>query len=74
MLLNADGASACGSLSDLHQWFVLLHFRGSLILVLYVVNPAKCYLNATDSCRFEFLSSLDFSVLCNHCYQWSFYW
>ena len=62
----ADNVSACGSLSDLYQWFELLlsesHFS-------YVVNPANYCLVVHDSYKCdaeELFSSLGVSVVCNH--------
>ena len=69
----ADDASACGSLSDLHQWFELLLSKGSDFG--YVVNPAKCCLVIHDSYKSnaeQLFSSLGISVVCNHRYLGGF--
>jgi len=67
----ADDASACGSLSGLHQWFELLS-HGPYFG--YFVNPAKCCLVVHDSYKFdaEQFSSLGVSVVCNHRYLGGF--
>ena len=67
----ADDASACGSLSDLRQWFELLSKGPDFG---YVVNPAKCCLVVHDSyrCDAEKFSSLNVSVVCNHRYLGGF--
>ena len=65
----ADDASACGSLSDFHQWFELLLSKGPDFG--YVVNPAKCCLVIHDSYKSnaeQLFSSLGISVVCNHRY------
>ena len=64
----ADDASACGSLSDLHQWFELLSKGPDFG---YVVNPAKCCLVIHDSYKSnakQLFSSLGISAVCNHHY------
>ena len=69
----ADDASACGSLSDLRQWFELLLSKGPDFG--YVVNPAKCRLVVHDSYRCDaekIFSSLNVSVVCNHRYLGGF--
>ena len=70
---NADDASACGSLSDLHHLFELLLSKGPDFG--YVVNPVKRCLVVHDSDRCdaeELFSSLNVSVVCNHCYLGGF--
>jgi len=47
----ADDVSACGSLSDLHQWFKLLLSQGPDFG--YFVSPAKCCLVVHDSYKFD---------------------
>ena len=69
----ADDASACGSLSDLHQWFELLLSKGPDFG--YVVNPAKCCLVIHDSYKSnaeQLFSPLGVSVVCNHRYLGGF--
>ena len=69
----ADDASACGPLSDLHQWFDLLLSKGPDFG--YIVNPAKCCLVVHDSYRCDaeqLFSSLNVSVVCNHRYLGGF--
>ena len=69
----ADDASACGSLSDLHQWFELLLSKDPDFG--YVVNPAKCCLVIHDSYKSnaeQLFSSLGVSVVCNHRYLGGF--
>jgi len=69
-----DNASACGSLSNLHQWFELL---SQLPGFGHFVNPAKCCLVVHDSEKFDaeqLFSSLGVSVMCNHHYLGGFFW
>ena len=56
----ADDASACGSLSDLHQWFELLASQGPEFG--YLVNPAKCCVVVHDTFTFIFSSRYFCSV------------
>jgi len=59
-----DDSSACGSLSNLHQWFELLLSQG--LDFGYIVNPAKCCLAVHDSYKFDaeqLFSSLGVSVV-----------
>ena len=68
----ADDASACRSLSDLHQWFKLLSKGPDFG---HVVNPAKCCLVVNDSYKSNaelLFSSLGISVVCNHRYLGDF--
>ena len=67
----ADDASACESLSDLHQWFELLLSKGPDFG--YIVNLAKCCLVVHHSHRCDaeqLFSSLN--VVCNHRYLGGF--
>ena len=69
----ANDASACGSLSYLHQWFELLLSKGPDFG--YVVNPAKCCLVIHDSYKSnakQLFSSLGISVVRNHRYLGGF--
>ena len=69
----ADDSSACGSLSDLCQWFELLLSQGPDFG--YVVNPAKCCVVVHDSFKLDaeqLFSSLGVSVVCNHRYLGDF--
>jgi len=64
-----DDASACGSLSDLHQWFELLLSQGPDFG--YFVNLAKCCSAVNDPYKFDaeqLFSSFGISVVCNHHY------
>ena len=57
-----------GSLSDLHQWFQLLPFKGPDFG--YVVNPANCCSVVHNSYKFDaeqLFSSLGVCVVFNHC-------
>ena len=62
----ADDSLACGSLSDLRQWFELLSQGRDFGCV---VNPAKCCVVVHDSFKLDaeqLFSSLGVSVVCNH--------
>ena len=67
----ADDASACLSLSDLHQWFELLLSKGPDFG--YVVNPAKYCLVIHKSNAEQLFSSLGISVVCNDRYLGGFF-
>ena len=65
----ADDASACGTFSDLFQWFELLLVRGADFG--YFPNPVKCRVVVNNSFKADaeqVFAPLGIPVVCNHHY------